>query len=74
MDGPWIFFSTHENRTPWLGSHVPVDPRGVPFGTPGPELGVAPGGAAAELNRIPISGDHIPGAGTDGGATAARIG
>lgn len=40
----------------------------------GPGFGVAPGGAPAELKRIPISGDHMPGVGTAGGATAARIG
>ena len=67
-----------ENRNPWLGSQVPVGaPRPVGPGAipdPDPALGVAPGGAAADPNRIPISGDHTPGAGAAGGGTAARTG
>jgi hypothetical protein len=48
---------------------------------PGPVAGVEFGEAAAEANRIPISGDHIPGilpgmlgVETVGGATGARTG
>lgn len=48
---------------------------------PAPVLGVPFGGAAADPNRIPISGAHIPGippgmlgVETEGGATGARTG
>jgi hypothetical protein len=66
---------SHANRIPWLGSQGPVcaprpgwPPAAVPAG------GVAPGGAPADPKRMPISGDQMPGVGTDGGATAALMG
>lgn len=67
-----MFYSLYENRTPWLGSHVPPCPLPAAAVVAGPAF--APGGIPAESNRIPISGDHMPGIGTEGGGTAARTG
>ena len=66
---------SHANRIPWLGSQGPVCARpDWPPGAVVPAGAVAPGGAPADPKRMPISGLQMPGVGTDGGATAARIG